>query len=86
MAVTVDEFLEPEEEGRPTAITATIHAEREGQKAILIGKGGQMLKKIGTAARQDLERLLGGPVFLDLFVRVEPKWSRQDKGLRKLGY
>lgn len=86
VAVTVDEFLEPEEEGRPTAITATIHAEREGQKAILIGKGGQMLKKIGTAARQDLERLLGGPVFLDLFVRVEPKWSHQDKGLRKLGY
>lgn len=86
VAVTVDQFLEPAEEGRPTAITATIHVEREGQKAIVIGKGGAMLKKIGTAARLEMERLLGGPVFLDLFVRVEPKWSQQDRGLRKLGY
>lgn len=86
VAVTVDEFLEPGEEGRPTAVTATIHVERGGQKAIVIGKGGAMLKKIGTAARLDMERLLGGPVFLDLFVRVEPKWSHQDRGLRKLGY
>jgi GTP-binding protein Era len=86
VAVTVDEFLEPGEEGRPTAITATIHVERGGQKAIVIGKGAAMLKKIGTAARLDMERLVGGPVFLDLFVRVEPKWSHQDRGLRKLGY
>lgn len=86
VAVTVDQFLEPAEEGRPTAITATIHVERGGQKAIVIGKGGAMLKKIGTAARLDMERLLGTPVFLDLFVRVEPKWSHQDRGLRKLGY
>ena len=86
VAVTVDQFLEPAEEGRPTAVTATIHVERGGQKAIIIGKGGAMLKKIGTAARLDMERLLGGPVFLDLFVRVEPKWSHQDRGLRKLGY
>lgn len=86
VAVTVDEFLEPAEEGRPTAITATIHVESRGQKAIVIGKGGVMLKKIGTAARLDMERLLGRLVFLDLFVRVEPKWSHQDRGLRKLGY
>ena len=86
VAVTVDQFLEPAEEGRPTAITATIHVERGGQKAIVIGKGGAMLKKIGTAARLDMERLLGGPVFLDLFVRVEPRWSQEDRGLRKLGY
>ncbi|MFZ5584488.1 MAG: GTPase Era [Thermodesulfobacteriota bacterium] len=86
VAVTVDEFLEPGAEGRPTAITATIHVERQGQKAIIIGKGGAMLKKIGTAARLDLERLLGAPVFLSLFVRVEPRWSQEDKGLRKLGY
>jgi GTP-binding protein Era len=86
VAVTVDEFLEPAVEGQTTAITATIHVERAGQKAIVIGRGGAMLKKIGTAARLDMERLLGGPVFLSLFVRVEPKWSQQDKGLRKLGY
>lgn len=86
VAVTVDEFLEPAQEGMTTAITATIHVERSGQKGIIIGKGGAMLKQIGTAARQDLERLLGGPVYLNLFVRVEPKWSLQEKGLRKLGY
>jgi GTP-binding protein Era len=86
VAVTIDEFLEPAEEGQTTAITATIHVERSGQKAIVIGRGGAMLKQIGTAARLDMERLLGGPVFLSLFVRVEPKWSQQDKGLRKLGY
>lgn len=85
-AVSVDQFLEPAEPGRPFAITATIHVEREGQKAILIGKGGSMIKKIGIAARQDLERLLGGSVFLDLLVRVEPKWSRREQGLDKMGY
>ncbi len=85
-AVTIDEFLEPEEEDGQTAISATIHVERQGQKGIVIGKGGAMLKKIGTAARQDMIRLLGGRVYLNLFVRVEPKWSRLDYGLRKLGY
>lgn len=85
-AVTIDEFLDPEEEDGQTAISATIHVERQGQKGIVIGKGGSMLKKIGTAARQDMVRLLGGRVYLNLFVRVEPKWSRLDHGLRKLGY
>ena len=85
-AVTVDEYLEPGEEGRPTAISATIHVERTGQKAIVIGKQGAMIKKIGTQARKDMETLIGGPVFLDLFVRVEPKWSRQAQGLNKMGY
>ena len=85
-AVTVDEYLEPGEEGRPTAISATIHVERSGQKAIIIGKRGAMIKKIGTLARKEMETLIGGPVFLDLFVRVEPKWSRQEQGLTKLGY
>jgi GTP-binding protein Era len=86
VAVTVDEFLVPAVEGQTTALTATIHVERSGQKAIIIGRAGSMLKKIGTAARLDMERLLGGPVYLSLFVRVEPKWSQQDNGLRKLGY
>ncbi len=85
-AVTVEEFLEPASEGAVTAISATIHVERGSQKAIVIGKRGSMLKKIGSAARKDMETMIGGPVFLDLFVRVEPKWSRQPKGLRKLGY
>ncbi len=85
-AVTVDQFLEPEAPGRPIAVSATIHVESRGQKGILIGKGGAMIKKIGTAARRDMERLLGHQVFLELFVRVEPKWSRERRGLEKLGY
>ena len=85
-AVTVDQFLEPETPGRPIAVSATIHVESRGQKGILIGKGGTMIKKIGTAARRDMERLLGHKVFLELFVRVEPRWSRDRRGLDKLGY
>ena len=51
-----------------------IYCEREGQKAILIGKGGQMLKKIGTAARLEIERMLDKKVFLELFVKMRPNW------------
>ncbi|MCF8098365.1 MAG: GTPase Era [Desulfarculaceae bacterium] len=85
-AVTVDQYLEPEDPERPVAITATIHVERQGHKGIIIGKGGAMVKKIGTQARMDLEKLIGQQVFLDLMVRVEPKWSRQEQGLKKMGY
>jgi GTPase len=85
-AVTIDQFMEPEDESRPIAISATIHVERDSQKGIIIGKRGAMIKRIGTEARQDMETLLGHSVFLDLFVRVEPKWSRSGKGLNKLGY
>jgi GTPase len=70
-SVIVEQF---EEGPRLTRIAATIYCEREGQKAILVGKGGQMLKKIGTAARQNIERMLGTKVFLELFVKVQPNW------------
>ncbi|HMK20849.1 MAG TPA: GTPase Era [Terriglobales bacterium] len=70
-SVLVDRF---EEGPRITRIAATIYCEREGQKAILVGKGGQMLKKIGTAARLDMERMLSRKVFLELFVKVQPGW------------
>lgn len=76
VTVLIDEF----EEGKKlTRISATIYCEREGQKAILIGKGGQMLKKIGTAARLQIEKMVGTRVFLELFVKVQPGWreSRQ---------
>jgi len=63
-----------EEEGKLTRIAATIYCERDGQKAILIGRGGDNLKKIGTAARHEIERLLGTKVFLELFVKVRPGW------------
>lgn len=75
-AVVIDRF----EDGKKLVkISATIFCEREGQKAILIGKGGAMLKKIGTGARLGIERLLGTKVFLELFVKVVPNWrsSRQ---------
>ena len=57
-----------------TKIAAAIFCEREGQKAILIGKQGAMLKQIGTAARKDIESLLGTRVFLELFVKVQEEW------------
>jgi GTP-binding protein Era len=69
--VIVDSF---EEGKRLTRIAATIYCEREGQKGILVGKGGQMLKKIGTGARVQIERLLGTKVFLELYVKAEPGW------------
>jgi GTPase len=67
-------------------IHANIFVERDSQKAILIGKRGEMLKTIGTDARAGIERLLGAHVFLSLQVKVEPRWSERPEGLRKLGY
>ena len=68
-----------EEPRRLTRISAVIYCERDGQKRILIGKGGAMLKQIGTEARREIERLVGTKVFLELFVKVRPDWreSRQ---------
>lgn len=63
-----------EESPKLTKISAVLYCERDGQKKILIGKGGEMMKKIGTSARLDIERLLGTKVFLELFVKVEPNW------------
>ncbi len=70
-AVVIDQF---EEMPKLTRIMATIHCEREGQKAILVGKGGAMLKKVGTAARLRMETMLGTRVFLELFVKISPGW------------
>ncbi|MFZ0730784.1 MAG: GTPase Era [Candidatus Sulfotelmatobacter sp.] len=74
--VIVDTF---EEGNRLTRIAATMYCERESQKGILVGKGGRMLKKIGTAARLQIERMLGTKVFLELYVKAHPGWrdSRQ---------
>jgi GTPase len=69
--VIVDSY---EEGAKLTRIAATIYCERQGQKGILVGKHGQMLKKIGTAARMQIERMLGTRVFLELYVKVEPGW------------
>ena len=86
-AVVVESFDESEREGRNLVrIHARIYVERDTQKGILIGKGGEMLKKIGTAARLEIEKFLGCRVFLGLEVEVEPRWSERRDALRRLGY
>ena len=81
--VVIEEF---EEKAKLTRISAVIYCEREGQKAILIGKGGQMLKKIGTEARLQLERMLGTKVFLELFVKVEQNWRESHQFVEELDW
>ncbi len=83
-AVVVDRFFE-----RPDGlieIDAVINVERDSQKGVIIGKGGAMLKKIGTAARKDLEEFLQARVFLQLFVRVQKEWSENSHLLKEFGY
>ena len=69
-----------------TAILATIFVERKSQKGILIGKGGSMLKAIGQAARMQMQILIDGPVYLELFVKVSPDWRCKPARLAELGY
>ena len=68
------------------SVSATILVERDGQKGIIVGKGGSMIKKIGMTARPDIERLPGGKVFLELRVQVRPLWRRDQNEIRRLGY
>ncbi len=83
-AVVVESFIE--RENGVIAISAAIMLERDTQKGIIIGKRGEMLKKIGSQARQDIERLLDTRVFLELFVKVVENWSERPSKLRELGY
>ena len=69
-----------------TRISAAIYCERQGQKAILIGQRGQMLKKIGTAARQQIEKMLSTRVFLELFVKVRPSWRESREFVEELDW
>ena len=87
-AVQVEEFDESGRSEGPRGlvrISAVIFVERESQKAIVIGKKGAMLKKIGTQARQDLEKLLGCKIFLSITVRVDEKWSDRAEALQRFG-
>jgi len=84
-AVTVDRF-QVDEETSLVKIDASIHVERDSQKGIIIGKNGAKLKQIGTAARKEIEKMLGARVFLKLFVRVQKNWSSDTKALRRFGY
>jgi GTP-binding protein Era len=88
-AILIEEFDESQRNTGARGlvrITATVLVERDSQKAIVIGKGGSRLKEIGTKAREEMERLLGAKVFLQLHVRVEPGWTQSSKGLRRAGY
>jgi GTP-binding protein Era len=84
-AVVVDRFEEPEREGGLLRLYCTIIVERESQKPIVVGKGGAMIKAIGTAARQELERFFGTKVFLDLRVKVRADWREDERMLDSLG-
>ena len=85
VGVKVESFEEQPEKNL-VVIQATIHVERDSHKKIIVGKGGQMIKKIGQEARQDIERMLATRVFLELFVRVDKDWSQSERMLRELGY
>jgi GTP-binding protein Era len=81
-AVVIEDM---KEEPALTRITAIIYVERDSQKGILIGKGGEMLKQIGTLARQDAEKLLGVKIFLQLWVKVKKGWREDERMLKNIG-
>jgi len=84
-AVRVEELADRGEEG-PVYVRAEIFVEQPSQKKIVIGERGAMLKRIGQAARRELEAFFGVPVYLDLWVRVRKDWRRDDRALREFGY
>ena len=81
--VVVNEF---KQKSTLVKIGASIIVQRETQKAIIIGEGGKMIKKIGTESRKEIEKFLGQKVFLELFVKVRPKWRENDLFLKEYGY
>jgi len=81
--VIVEKF---EEKEKATHIMAIIYVERDSQKGIIIGKGGAKIKKVGIAARKDIETFFGKSVYLELFVKVEPDWRNRENKLRSFGY
>lgn len=83
VAIAIDQV---EETPTITRVLATIHVERDSQKGILIGKGGSMLKAVGSAAREQIQKLISGKVYLELFVKVQPKWRHSRVSLAELGY
>jgi GTP-binding protein Era len=84
-AVVIDQFEEASAKGGLTKIFASILVDHESQKPIVVGKGGDMIKRIGTEARRDLEEMLGGKVYLDLHVKVREDWRDDDRLLDQLG-
>jgi GTP-binding protein Era len=91
LAVVVDEIVPREgsgADGRPPMLDVRVHlfVERDSQKAIVIGKGGERLRDVGTRARRGIEALLGTRIFLDLHVKVAKDWQRDPKQLGRLGF
>ena len=84
VAVVVDQFKERTED--LTYISANVFVERDTQKAIVLGRGGEMIKRIGRDARHQIEDLLGTRVYLELWVKVRKKWRKDERELRRLGY
>ncbi len=84
-AVVVDRFEEPEEAGGMIRLYCTILVDRDSQKAIVVGRAGDMVKRIGTAAREELERFFDAKVFLDLHVGVKSDWREDERLLGELG-
>jgi len=82
-AVAIDTF---QLEGALRRIHATVYVDKEGQRAILLGEGGGRMKSIASAARADMERLFGGKVFLEVWVRVKSGWANDERMLSRLGY
>ncbi len=83
VAVVVESFKEKK---NLVSISAVINVEKDSQKGIIIGKGGSMLKRIGSGARVEIEKLLGSKVYLELFVRVKKDWTKKPKTLKEFGY
>ena len=83
VAITIEKI---EETPKITRVNAAINIERSSQKGIIIGKKGSMLKTIGSAARQQIQKLISGNVYLELFVKVEPKWRQSRMRLAEFGY
>jgi GTP-binding protein Era len=84
LAVRLDEFTE--RENGNAYIAATLFVERDSQKGIVIGEGGMMLKRIGSAARKEIEAMSGRKVYLELRVKVEKDWRDDENALRRFGY
>ncbi len=84
LAVEVEEFKN--QTGGKIYVRAVIHTERDSQKAIIIGRKGQMLKKIGEQSRTDIEKMLGASVYLSLWVKVKKNWRDNENNLNQLGY
>jgi GTP-binding protein Era len=83
ITVSIEHYLE---EPDITRISATIWVERKSQKAIVIGKKGSLLKKTGSLARRDIERLIGARVYLQLWVKVREDWADDEQSLAAFGY